>query len=115
MAQTAIDVTEMSGRYPTSGDEVVFVAGDVANGGKFHLTGRELILVRNVSEDTDADFTITSTPDSLGRTGDLVDTIPFGTQQAYMIGVKGWKQDNGQVYVAFETVDLEIAVLRIPS
>lgn len=115
MAQTAIVPIELSSLYPTAMDTLTFTPGDVANGNKFQLTGREIILVRNVSVDTDFDFTVPSTPDSLGRTGDLVDTVPFGATMICMLGVRGWKQDDGQLYMTVEDASLEIAVVRFPS
>lgn len=116
MPATELTVQTQSSLYPTAFLNITWTAADIVNGNYYLASGRETILVRNVSEDTAADVTIDSTPDRLGRTGDLTDEIGFGEQRTVRLGVKGWRdQTTLQVALTAETVDIEFAILRDPA
>lgn len=115
MAATALTVTEISSLYPSAGDEFAFEASDPTNTNTFTLTGREIILALNSSADTEYDITISSTPDAQGRTGDLVETIPFGEYRVYMLATRGWRNSSRKVVIDTENADILLAVIRLPS
>lgn len=120
MAETELTVVTIDSLYPTAGTEWAFVAADEPNGNFYLSTGRETLIVYNSSPDTAYDVTITSVPDRLGRTGDIVEEIPFGEYRAFKLGVRGWRDPTTlQVIVTAEDSDVDpgimFAVIRDPA
>lgn len=116
MPTTALDVQTISTLNPTAFDELVWVAADVANGNHYAATGREILLIRNVSEDTAYDVTVPGPANSSGRTTTLTDEIPFGEYAMGMFEIEGWRQPtNRRVLVTGENADIEFAVIRLPE
>ena len=116
MDPTEIEVIEIEGPYPEQGTELEFTAADIANGNTFRATGREIVLWRNVSVDTAADVTITSTPNELGRTGDFTEEVPFGgAVYGVMLALSGWQNASRNINLEGETVDIEFCILRLPT
>ena len=124
MPRTAIPVQTQESLYPTEFMAITWTPADPDNQNYYLATGRETLLVRNVSADTNYECTVQSEPDRLGRTGDLVDDIPFGEVRTVRLGVRGWRnQTTLQVAIDTETVtvdmaetsELEYAVIRDPA
>lgn len=117
MVATALTPTRISTQYPTQAgglDTVAFVAADDVGGNTYAATGRELVIFHN----TDADphtVSITSTPNAIGRTGDLVELpIAAGEYRAAFLAVKGWRDDDGLVTVSADDATVEILVIQLP-
>jgi hypothetical protein len=108
---------EGTGKYPVlaSIDPIVFTAATPADDEQTIHTGREVIIARNVSADTNYDVIITSAASSrTGRTGSLTYELAFGEQiQIGPLGIDGWKQSDGMLYFAGEAADIEFAVVRL--
>ena len=116
-------ITTVLAKYPAlpltvnSADIVWTASGaDFADGAKFTLTGREVLLIRNDNAGAQT-VTITSVIDDKNRTGDIT---------AYSIGIgeyavmppfspEGWMQTDGCLYFAASAADLYFAVLRVPA
>jgi hypothetical protein len=120
MPRTEIPVQTQVSLYPTEFMAITWTPADPVDQNYYLATGRETLLVRNVSADTNYECTIQSEPDRLGRTGDLTDDIPFGEQRTVKLGVKGWRnQTLLQVAIDTEVItdasELEYAVIRDPA
>lgn len=115
MAQTALTKTAGVGPNPTAAVTLTMEAGDVSNGNKFALTGREVIVLHNTGASTRT-YTITSVADPYGRTGHI--TTQNILAGAYMalgpIGLEGWKQTDGQLYLAVSHAEVKIGVYTLP-
>jgi hypothetical protein len=109
--------------YPTlqpaanAADYVYVDAGAAfAAGHQFVHTGRELILVHNANGAAQT-ITISSVIDDEKRTGDIT-TYSVGIGEYAVFGpfpVDGWRQTDGNLYLAASATDVGIAVLRLPS
>lgn len=116
MARTELTVQALSGSYPSAGSTLTYAAGDVANGNAFKMGGKELLLARNVSADTDYYITIDSVANALGRQADITEEdIAFGTTRVYgpFTDLKGWRQSDGMLYINVENADIELAVVTV--
>ncbi len=121
MARLSITVQAMPAKYPTlqptadSLDITWTAAGaDFADGFKFPLTGKEILLVRNgnVAAKT---VTISSVVDAYNRTGDIT-TYSIGASEYArfpQFQKDGWMQSDGYLYGACSAADMYIAVLRL--
>jgi hypothetical protein len=114
MAVTALTPVEITSLYPTAGAAIAWTNGDAANDNDFPASGREVLLVRNASADTAHSITIVSVPDSLGRTGDVTESIPFGEERAYMLGNRGFRSSSGRVRIHPAHADIQFCVLQLP-
>lgn len=115
MARTALAVTQLKqNNYAVqAGDLAVPFASDLANGNAFQATGQEILLAQN----TDAaphNMTVTSVPDHLGRTQDIASySVPANSSAAIEASVmEGWKQADGNIYLATDNALLKFAVIR---
>jgi hypothetical protein len=112
----------MPAKYPTLQPgvntlDITFTAAgaDFADGAKFTLTGKEILLVQNANAGPQT-VTITSVADnSYKRVGDIT---------AYSIGIgefavfpqfqkEGWCQSDGCLYFAATAADVKFCVLRL--
>jgi hypothetical protein len=100
---------------PTAGVTLTFTAADTSNGNKVALTGKELILVQN-SGASAYTVTVTSAPDSLGRTKDITaDSIPAGGFKVYGVPqVEGWRQTDGTLSLDANNAAIKFCVVRLP-
>ena len=114
MARTTIAVTELPGPYAVSATSVTWTNADTTNGMQFQATGREVLLVRNTNTTASQSFTVVSVPDSFGRTGDLVHSVPAsGLVTTQVFPLLGWAQSDGYIYVDTTGADLQFAVIRL--
>jgi hypothetical protein len=95
---------------------VAQTAADNVNGNSFQSTGREILLVNNpdVAAHT---FTVTSVPDALGRSLDIAtySVASLGIAAIDMDTIAGWRQANGQVFLAVNSNLLKFVVLQLPG
>lgn len=115
MARTALTVTQLKqNNYAVqAGDLALAFASDLANGNSFPATGQEILIVFN-SDVAAQTFTVTSIADHLGRTQDItaysVPASGFAIIQASVM--EGWKQADGNIYLATANANLKFAVVR---
>jgi hypothetical protein len=91
-----------------------WLAADPANDEQFIMTGKELLLARNVGASPHT-ITITSVPDQFGRPGDITaDSIAAGAFECYgPFASHGWQQTDGMLYFEADNLEVEFAVIRI--
>ncbi len=115
MAQTLITPYVAPGQYPAAGLVVVYTAADVANGNYFPSTGRELLIAFNsgVSAYT---VTVTSTPDTFGRTATITaESLAAGAYHIYgPLAKTGWADSSGHINIAASNALVLFAVIQIP-
>ncbi len=95
--------------------DLIFLAADVANMEQTALTGKEMILARNVGGGPFT-ITVTSVNDPFNRTNDIV-TYSLGVGEFAIFGPfdrTGWKQVGGFLFFQADNVAIEFAVIRIP-
>jgi hypothetical protein len=115
MAQTALAVTilKQNNYAVQAGDLTVSFASDIVNGNSFAATGREIILAYN-SDTVAHTFTVTSQPDSLGRTADIAAySVAAGAVAAIEASVlNGWINSSGNVILTSTNALLKFGILR---
>lgn len=117
MAQTALTVVQLKlNNYAVvAGDLTVTPAAmDSVNGNSFQATGQEVLFFYN-SGASAYTVTVTSVPDSLGRsdTSLTLYSIPAGGFAAIqMKTVAGWLQSGSLVYLACSNAAVKVSVLR---
>jgi hypothetical protein len=89
-----------------------FVAGDPINGNLFLITGEEILVIQNT--DTVAhSFTALSTQDAVGRTDDLVYSVPANSVAILQFSVlEGYVQPDGNVYLNPSDAHIKFAVVE---
>lgn len=120
MARTQIAATTPVGPYPTlpvAADslDVALTAADVANGNYVTFPGSQaLLIVQNSDAANPYTFTITSSADSLGRTGDVETySLAAGELAVILLQRTGWVQSNGQLYLNAENAAIKFALVRV--
>jgi len=93
-------------------------SGTGANGNQTPYTGREILMAKNVSADTERSVTIESAPDASGREGDVTAyALGFGETACFdprSMPNGDWRQDaDGMLYFEGSTSDVQFAVLRV--
>lgn len=84
-------------------------------GAGFPLTGREVLLIRNLNAGAQT-VTINSVNDDKGRKADITNfSFSTGEIGAICLPVAGWRQPDGQLYFAASATDVAFAVLRLPA
>lgn len=116
MARTALTKTTAPGCYVPTFTEVTMNAADVANGNYFVMTGRELLVMRNSSADTDYYVTIDSVDDPFGRQEDITQVdIGFGDVVVWgPVQLEGWRQSTGWLHINAENAAILIGVIVLP-
>jgi hypothetical protein len=75
--------------------DLTFVAADNAQGNYFVPSGHDLLLVKGTGT-----FTVRSTPDSLGRSGDVGPyALGAGVSHFFVDSLEGLKQADGSVWL----------------
>lgn len=81
------------------GDLAIAQASDFTNGNYFAPSGSDVLLVQN-TDSVDHTFTVLSVADHLGRSVDLVYSVPANTFAAIEYSVfEGWIQSTGFIYL----------------
>lgn len=109
MPRSTISQVELPGSV-ASATAFVWTPMNAVDGGQFIATGKNLIIARNVGL-TSATFTLESVADPFGRTGNLVRSIDAGAYAVIgPLGLIGWCQSNGYVYVSSTSANIEVVV-----
>jgi hypothetical protein len=120
MARLAITPATVVGPYLTGQPaadslDILFTGPAVASDGiSFPLTGREVMIMRNIHATTAQTVTITSAPDPQGRTQDVTAySLGAGEFAAFLPSqLPGWRQADGNLYAVGGTTDIKFAILR---
>jgi hypothetical protein len=119
-APTVLTVQNIKGPFETiaaNGADFTFAAGTITDGDTFVCTGREILLVKNGTGTNT--ITITSVDDEKGRAEDIT-TYSLATTEHAVFGVgltnsQGWKSSAGTVRITVSSVEVSVAVLRLPA
>ena len=110
---TAVRPTSVNkGTISANASEVSWTTADVANGNDYVMEGGETIMITN----TDAsarNFTLTSAPDSLGRT--LNHVIQLAQSEVSLIGpltIDGWRQSTGKLLLSGDNAGIKFMIMR---
>jgi uncharacterized protein YjdB len=116
-AQTVLTATALKeNNYNVQAGDlaVVFSACDATNGNAFVTTGREILIVQNPDASAHT-FTVTSVPDGLGRSDTSLTaySVPATSSAGiYLVSQIGWKQTNGQMFLACNSNLLKFAIIQ---
>ncbi len=119
MAQTELTIVNAPGPYeddiPLTPVDPGFVPADITNGNSFRSTGRELLLVENVSAGAET-ITINSNPASrTARNGPITTaSIAAGAIKAFQIFPKDGWESGGLITMLASDDHLLLAVVRFP-
>lgn len=114
---TANPPSLVQGPLSANAADVAFTACDTTNLNSFTCTGRELLFVQNSHGSTQYTFTVTSVKDDMGRTGDIT-TYAMDAGEFACVGpftLKGWRQNDGKVYLQGSNAAIKFLVVRIPD
>jgi hypothetical protein len=99
----------------TAGQLVItFTACDNTNGNSFTATGREVLLVNNTGGSAGT-FTVTSVPDSLGRSDSSLTAYSVAAAGFAAIQMKwlpGWLQSGGTINLTCSAATMKYVVLQ---
>ena len=117
MPRTSLPIVTAPGAVPLTAETLTWTAADVANGNAFALTGREVLLVRNVGAAT---RTVTFQSKAIrGRHDPLHNSAQNVVAGAYVaygpIPVQGFRQSDQMLYVSANHAEIEFCVLRVPA
>lgn len=93
---------------------LTFTACDNVNGNSFVSTGREILLVQNTAGSSGT-FTVTSVPDSLGRSDTSLTTYSVAAAGFASVQMKyqtGWIQSNGSINLTCSAATMKYVVLQ---
>jgi hypothetical protein len=118
MPRTALTKITPKGPYPgtvAANDlDIAQTAADVGNMNAFPMGGDDLLIVQNTHASNAYTFTLTSIADSHGRTGDVTTySLAAGEIAAFRLKQDGWKQTDGNMYLAAENAAIKFSVLAL--
>ena len=115
MPRVTLTKSNSPGPNPTAGVAVTMTAADTSNLEQFTLTGREVLIVHNTGASSRT-YTITSTPDPYGRTGDITtQTIAAGAIHTVgPFGLAGWQQTTGHLFLQASHAEVKFGVIALP-
>lgn len=103
--------------FPTAGLLLTETAEDITNHSQFTNTGKEILLIHNTHATTTYTYTIYSTVDEQGRSGDITAQNILATL-IHIIGPfsvrPGWNQTTGAINVDSNNASVKFAVITIP-
>ena len=116
VTHTAVVLLGAYGDYSVANSaDYSYLAADVANMEQVVLTGKEIIIARNVDASPHT-ITITSVNDPFGRAENIA-SYSLGANEFAVFGnfqLTGWIQTDGKLYFQADNVNIEFAVLKIP-
>jgi hypothetical protein len=119
MPRTVITAQTPKGPYPgpiAPGDlSLTFTAADVSNGNEFPLSGHEVLIAYN-SGASPYTITLTSTPDTRGRSADIsAYSVAAGAFAffSYLAGTEGWMESDSAAWISASNAAILFAVLRV--
>jgi len=112
MARVTHTAQKKATASPLDGVVLTETAADVTNKEQVKWTGREIIVAHNTGASART-VTITSTADSLGRTGDITaDSIAAGAIAFYgPFNGEGWKQADGYIYFEANNAEVKFGII----
>ncbi len=120
MAETALTPVTPKGPYVASvaadALDAVWTAGDVANGNKVALTGREILAVQNSHATNAYTFTMTGAQDPFKRSQTIGPYSLAAGEIAFFSligGQVGWQNASGDLILAVENAAVKFCVLRV--
>jgi len=123
MSRTNIAAQTPLGPYPAGATvgagalDLVWTAADPSNLNEFPFTGRDILLVWNTDSAAHT-ITLTSAPDSQGRSADIA-TYSVGAGKiscfSFRQGASGWLQSDGHVYITGVSALLMFAIVTLPN
>lgn len=93
-------------------------ACDATNGNAFAFTGREMLIAHNTDAAAAHTFTVTSIPDSLGRTDTTLTgySVPLSSIAViHLDQIAGWRQSNGTILLACNSALIKFGIVRLPG
>lgn len=79
---------------------------------QYTISDGDVIVVHNTSADTAYTYTITSVADPYGRTGDITaNSIAAGAIEVLRVGLEGWRQTDGKVYLEANNTAVKFGIL----
>lgn len=112
MARQTLTKTTVPGPNPSAGAVVTMTAANTSDKEQYTIADGDVIVVQNTSADTSYTYTVTSVADPYGRTGDITaNAIAAGAIEVLRVGIEGWKQTNGYVYLEANNTAVKFGVL----
>ena len=118
--RTSVTPITPKGPYPgtvNAGDlALTFTAADTTNLNSFTATGTEVLIIQN-SDAASQTITLTTKPDSFGRSADISTySMAAGTFAVFNFrnANTGWVQSDGNIYFQASTTTVKFAVIRVP-
>jgi hypothetical protein len=103
----------VASKYTANAADLTMTAADTTNKQQIKLAREgDLILAHNTGG-SPATVTITSSPDDLGRTGDIT-TYSLGAGEYAVFGKfqsRGWVQSDGNLYFEASSTDVKFGVI----
>jgi len=100
---------------PVNSADYTYLAADVPNKEEVSLTGKELLIARNVDASPHT-VTITSVVDEKGRLGDVA-AYSLGANEFAVFGpflTPGWLSTGGLLFFEADNINIEFAVIKLP-
>ena len=122
MARLLLTVQQIIPKYPVTplvanvADFTWTTAGaDFADGVRFPMQGREIILIRNDNGGAQT-VTVESVVDPYARTTDITTySVGIGEYAIFSaLAISGWRQTNGEMWLTASATDVFFAILRLP-
>lgn len=112
---TELVITQMPSGERGTPATITWGTADV-DGNYYYGSGREILLIRNANPTDSHSVTISATALPVtGREDDLIISAPGASEIVLpMIGIAGWLQDDGSVQVQADSIELSLAVIRLP-
>lgn len=119
MARTTLTARSISASHPTlqptaNSLDLAWTAANAADGEQVALTGKEIILIRNVHAADPVNITVDGVA-LLGRSGSITNyVLQAGEVMVLMLPVDGWRQTaDGMLYLEASTTSAEYSVLKV--
>lgn len=111
MARQTLTKTTVPGPNPTAGVAVTMTAANTTDKEQYTVADGDVILVHNTGLSSRT-YTVTSVADPFGRTGDVSGvSIAAGAIHALRVGLEGWRQTNGYVYLEANNAEVKFGIL----
>jgi|SRR3990170_3373538 len=113
-AITVITTLGAYGSYAANAADFTWTVADVANGNHYVSDGTEVVLVNNTHATLAKNVTVTSQPDTFGRTGHIA-SYSLGVGEFGVFGpfaALGWRNTQGQVLLSADDAAVKFAIIR---
>ncbi len=116
MPRTLLTKTSAPGGYAAAGVSVTMTAADTSNLNAFTAASTDLVMAQNTGG-SGYTVTITSAPDSFGRTKDIA-TEAIAAGEIRIFGPfpqSGWMQTDGRVYLQASNAAVKFGIIQLPG